>query len=196
MKLLIGFFALMSVGLANLAMAEDENGQLRFQSFVSILGPVNVSPELTLKLCSTDVSLFTRTESGAVEKRWSKRFHDGRSSTDRVVWSSTRIEIFDSTDTMHALPVATEDLIFPTGKGACTEVVGYDLSTNGISRTVVIVLTTLTEARAIFDPLVSGQLIAPNTTSQISLITPAVQTPETGADTCCACVPVCGCGAC
>lgn len=197
MKLFPGFIALLSMAVVGLVSAEDRQGPNRFQSFVSVIGPVNVHPEQTLKLCSTDVSLYTRPEAGKAEKSWSEHYPNGRGNTGRVVWSSTRVDVFDSTDTLRALPVVTSDLIFPTGKGSCLDVAGHEVSRDGIPRTVVIVLTTLTEAQASFDPVASGQLIDPNTTSAIGLLVPAViKIPEPLPDNCCACAPVCGCGIC
>ena len=158
---IIVFMGFVLTGPGNSALARDDIDNNRFQSFVSVIGPVSVGPDQKLKLCSTDISLVTHSASRNGGQRWSMRYHNGRSNNTPVVWSSTRIEVFDSIDTASPLPLSIDDIVFPSGKGACINVPGYDMTADGLSRSIVIVLTTLTEARAVFDPVVTAQLIAP-----------------------------------
>ena len=208
MRWLIVFIGFFLMGPGNSALARDDTNNNRFQSFVSVIGPVSVSSDQNLKLCLTDISLVTQSGSSNKGQRWSKRYNNGRSNNAPVVSSSTRIEVFDSTDTTRPLPLDIDDMIFRSGKGACINVpgyemtvAGYDMTADALSRSVVIVLTTLTEARAVFDPAASGQLTTPDNTSAVGMLLPAVQSVREGrsggsAGTCCACAPVCGCGTC
>ena len=210
MRLLIVFIGFILTGACNSVFANDYNRQSQFQSFLSVLGPVSVGHDQNLKVCSTDISVITKLGVKDEEKFLSKRNHKSRNNTNRVVWSSTRVEVFDSADTTRPLQMSIDDIIFSSGKGGCTSIPGYNISVEGLSRSVVIVLTTVTEAKAAFNPLVSGELRAPGNTSAASLLLPAVQsvrggsggggggggsTPGSGSQ-CCACAPVCGCGFC
>jgi hypothetical protein len=196
MRWLIVFIGFVLTGPGNSALARDDINNNRFQSFVSVIGPVSVSPDQNLKLCLTDISLVTHSGSHNKGQRWSKQYDNGRSNNAPVVWSSTRIEVFDSTDTARPLPLNLADIVFSSGKGECINVPGYEMMADGLSRSVVIVLTTLTEARAVFDPAVSGQLTTPDNTSAVALLLPAVQSAPESPRSCCACAPVCGCGTC
>ncbi len=195
MKLMAILMGLLLAGAGQEAFARDDGKANRFQSFVSVLGPVSVSPDQTLKVCSTDISVVTNLGD---DRRRSKRRHDHRIKKARTVWSSSRLEVFDSLDTHRPLPLRFDDIVFSSGKGSCTEIPGYEIASDGLQRSVVIVLTTLTGARAVFDPLVTGQLTAPGTTSAIGLLLPAVQKVRESApsNNCCTCVPVCACGVC
>ena len=181
------------------ALARDDGDNKRFQSAINILGPITIGAEETLRLCLSDVSRLTASIDGKRENRWSK---PRRKSPDRVDWSSTRIEIFDSRNTEQPLPQRVEDLVVANGKGACVDLRGYEMIADDSGRSVLIVLTTLTEARAVFEPLVSGQLAAPNNDSRVGLLVPAVQSARgssgggNSGKSCCACAPVCGCGVC
>lgn len=198
LRMLIVITAFAFTGASNGALARDDASHDRFQSFVSVIGPVDIGVDNQFKLCATDVSVVTRLGARGAEKYRSRHPYNGRFEPEKVVWSSTRVEVFDSTDTTRPLPVRVDDLVFASGKGACTTIHGYEIGADGLSRSVIILLTTLTEARAVFDPLATGQLAAPNT-SPVGLLVPAVQSarePGNGAGICCACAPVCGCGIC
>ncbi len=173
--------------------AQDITQPARFKSVQSIFGPIQIDPDQSLKICATDISVIIKLVAPDGEGALSRHTYP-----DQVVWSSTDVKIYDSTDTSRPLPIDIGDIIFSSGKGECFSFRGRDVGTDDASRSIMVALTTLTEAKAAFDPLVTGQLIAPNNTSGVGLIIPAVQSVRVSDSTksCCACAPVCGCGLC
>ncbi len=204
MKLLVVLTVLVLSSLCGHVQANERADGNRFESSVAVLGPVSVTRDQNMKVCSTDMSIVAKLGAKGQEKPLSRRYHTGRrgdaGSDTKEAWSSTRVEVFDSTDTTRPLPVPVDDLIFASGKGACANIAGYEINAAGASRSVVIVLTTVTEAKAGFSPVATGQLSAPIETSS-GLLLPAVQSAGSGSSgsgggQCCACAPVCGCGIC
>ena len=187
------------------ALAGDAKRQLRFDRVVSVIGPVAIEAEQNLNVCASDISVVTKLGFKDREKRYSSRRHSPQQKPGTVVWSSTGVEVFDSLDINTALPIVISDLIFSSGKGACVEISGRQIANSGAAESVVIVLTSITEAEAVFDPLVSGQLKTANGTATAGLLLPAVQSVRDSGgggggssrpQVCCACAPVCACGNC
>lgn len=217
-RIVIGIWV-MALTIGNVTANENPRAN-RFQSFVSVLGPVSIAPEETIKVCSTDTSVVTRLranpaivdeesdeqESVLSDRRYFDRNDRQRKAArkkhrNRLVWSSTRVEVFDSVDTTRPLPVGIDDIIYASGKGGCAEIPGHAMARSADPRSVIVVLTTLTEARAIFQPIVSGELRSPDGGgTSTALLLPAVQSADggggNGGGSCCACAPVCGCGTC
>ncbi len=182
-----------SLCLSFVALSAEAERPIRAKKITetrSILGPVTVGLDETLKICTTDVSVFAAPRPGRSEGR----------SVDRGVavqssWSSTGVAVYDSRDTSVPLSLDIPDVIFPRGEGGCFEVAGRDIGSAAGS--IIVVLRTLATAQAGFEPITTGELRAPGDRA-VALLVPIVQSAEDSAPaaSCCACAPVCGCGIC
>lgn len=151
-------------------------GKNREKSFQFVLGPVEISPEQTLKLCSTDLSSVLKMKEMSKKNELSSGSFRIDENPNRVVRSSTRVEVFDSSDTNQPLPVEINDIVYNSGEGGCVSVLGYDINIGNEPRSVIIMLTTITEARSTFNPIVSGQIRASGgEPTCCALLLPAVQ---------------------
>lgn len=127
-----------------------------------ILGPVAIGYDEHVKVCMTDTSRVP-----GIRQKVSSR-----EAQNELIG---QVAIFDSAG---ASSIDSEDysaIVFNGGWGNCANVDGRDVGRDGLSRSVIIVLTTTVDAEATFNPIVSGQLIAPNNTSGVALLLPAVQ---------------------
>jgi hypothetical protein len=164
---------LSTVFLLSVCTAHAKNNDKNYQF---VLGPVEVNSEQTLKVCSTDLSRVAKFTGKSREVVLSSELHGENKKKNRIVWSSTSVEVFDSTDTTRPLPVEVDDIVYASGKGGCATIPGYEMETNGGARSVIIVLTTVTEARSTFNPIVTGQLRPPGGDATCcGLMLPAVQ---------------------
>jgi hypothetical protein len=136
-------------------------GVAELKSAKYFLGPVTVGYDERLKICTTDTSSMD----GSVR---------GAQYPESDIALITHITVFDSVKGGQIDIGDYSEIVFSGSRGICTTIEGRHI-TDGTSNTVFFAVTATTESAVAFNPLVSGQLIAPNNTSGISLLIPAVQ---------------------
>lgn len=148
------------------AQAQSEEFELKTTNH--ILGPLDIANDQELKICMTDIADL----SGATSK----------SLGDEKSLIQTQVIIFSSQDTSR--PIAKLDgkdlLVWKRQTGTCTTVAGYNinrasLGIYGQTNSIIAVIESVTEGASVFQPIVTGQLKNPDSTSAVALLLPAVQ---------------------
>ena len=154
----ISSIAIAAVMLTTAALANAQTTEIKRTQMV--FAPVSVGYYDEIKFCIGDASVF------------SESITDGTSNT---IMALADISVYDSTDTTKALPIKLDPMRLSRGKGECTSISGRDLNPGVALRSNIFILNLYMESTTVYEPLASGQLISPNSTSGVALLIPIVQ---------------------